>query len=107
MSVIFQSAFAYDTQATPQAPWYGEPSGTTRGQVWCFCRVNTTRYIAQIVNPVLLSFHRQEGDMLFQQDNLRSHTAAVTQRAVRGVQQVPWPARSPDLTPIELVWDMI
>ena len=44
--------------------------------------------------------------MLFQQDNARPYTAAATQRALRGVQ-LPWPARSPDLSPIEHVWDMM
>ena len=68
---------------------------------------NSARYIAHVVNPVLLSFLRQEGDVLFQQDNVRPHTAAATQRALRGVQQLSWPARSPDLSPIELVWDMM
>ena len=69
-------------------------------------KVNSSRYISQTVNPVLLSFLRQEGDELFQQDNARPHTAAPTRRALRGVQQLSWPARSPDHTPIEHVWDM-
>ena len=37
--VIFQSAFAHDTQATPQASWCGRPSVTIRGHIWHFCRV--------------------------------------------------------------------
>ena len=63
-----------------------------------------TRYIVQVVNPVLLPFLRQEGDLLFQQDNARLHTAAATQRGLRGVQQLPWPVRTPDLLLIEHVW---
>ena len=70
-------------------------------------KVNSARYITQVVNPVLLPFLRQEGDMLFQQDNAHPHMAAATQRALRGVQQLPWPARSPDLSPNEHVWDMV
>ena len=31
----------------------------------------------------------------------------ATQRALRGVQQLPWPARSPDLSPIEHVCEML
>ena len=49
-------------------------------------KVNTARYIAHVVKPVLLPFLRQEDDVLFQQDNARPHTAAATQRALRGVQ---------------------
>ena len=55
---------------------------------------------------MLLSFLRQEGDVLFQQDNARQHTVAATQRAFRGVQ-LPWSARSPDFSPIEHIWDMM
>ena len=52
-------------------------------------KVNSARYTAQVVNPVLLSFHRQEDDLLFHRDNTHPHTAAATQRALRGVQQLP------------------
>ena len=40
VSVIFRSAFAHDTLAPSQDSWCGEPSVTTRGHIWCFCRVN-------------------------------------------------------------------
>ena len=79
------------------------PSVTTRGHIWCFCRVNSARYIAHVINPVLLSFLRQEGDVLF------SRTTHVhTQRALRGAQQLPWPARSPDVSwwqRVQDAWD--
>ena len=45
-------------------------------------KVKNACYIAQVVNPVLLSFIRQGGDVLFQQDNARPHTAAATQRVL-------------------------
>ena len=56
---------------------------------------------------MLLPFHRQQGDVLFQHDNARPRTAAATQRALRGVQLLPWLARAPDLSPIEHIWDMM
>ncbi|GFV62544.1 uncharacterized protein TNCV_3867251 [Trichonephila clavipes] len=40
---------------------------------------------------------------VFQQDNVRLHTTAVTQRALQSVDMLHWPARSP----IERVWDII
>ena len=70
-------------------------------------KVSSARYIAQVVNPVLLPFLRHEGDVLFQQDNARPHTAAAMQHAFGGVEQLPWPASSPDLSPVEHVWDMM
>ena len=43
----------------------------------------------------------------FKQGNARTHMAAATQRDLHGVHQLPWPARSADLSPIEHVWDMV
>ena len=70
-------------------------------------KVNSARYIAQIVNPELLPFIPLDGDVIFQQDNARLHTVAVTQRTLRNVKEMPWPARTPDLSPIEHVCDMM
>ncbi|GFW47465.1 transposable element Tcb1 transposase [Trichonephila clavipes] len=42
---------------------------------------------------------------IFQQDNARPHTAKVSQDCLRTVITVPWPARSPDLSPFEHIWD--
>ena len=38
-----------------------------------------------------------------QQDNARTHTARVAQDLLHHVQTLPWPARSPDLFPVENV----
>ena len=45
-------------------------------------------YIAQVINPVIFSFLRQEGDVLFQLDNARTHTAIATQHVLRGVRKI-------------------
>ena len=75
--------------------------------VFLLGKVYSARYIAQVVNPMLLSFLRQECDVVFQQDNACPHTATAMQHALHGVQHLPWPARSSDLSPIEHVWDMM
>ncbi|GFS58565.1 transposable element Tcb2 transposase [Trichonephila clavipes] len=41
---------------------------------------------------------------IFQQDNARPHTARVAQDILRHFQTIPWPARSPDLSPVEHLW---
>ncbi|GFV78170.1 transposable element Tcb2 transposase [Trichonephila clavipes] len=63
------------------------------------------RYIHDILQPhVLLLMQRLPG-AIFQQDNARSHTARVSQDCLLTVTTLPWPARSPDLSPIEHIWD--
>ena len=78
--IIIQSAFVGDTQPPPLRL---NGVGAINYSSWLHLvflqgKVNTTRYIAQVVNPVLLPFLRQEDDMLFHQDNARPHTAAAT-----------------------------
>ncbi|GFU02224.1 HTH_Tnp_Tc3_2 domain-containing protein [Trichonephila clavipes] len=38
---------------------------------------------------------------IYQQDNARPHTARLSQQCLQGYDVLPWPARSPDLSPIE------
>ncbi|GFU42201.1 HTH_Tnp_Tc3_2 domain-containing protein [Trichonephila clavipes] len=42
---------------------------------------------------------------IYQQDNARPHTARLSQQCLQGYDVLPWPARSPDLSPIEHVCD--
>ncbi|GFX39700.1 transposable element Tcb1 transposase [Trichonephila clavipes] len=41
---------------------------------------------------------------IFQQDDAQRHTARVSQDCLRIVTTLSWPARFPDLSPIEHIW---
>ena len=69
--------------------------------------LTTHRYINQVLRPVLLPFLQHQPRLLVQQDDARPHTARVVQQffAANKVNVLPWLTRSPDLSPIEYLWD--
>ncbi|GFW42330.1 DDE_3 domain-containing protein [Trichonephila clavipes] len=62
------------------------------------------RYVDDILRPHVGPF--LPGG-IFQQDNARPYTARVAQNFLRHFQTLPWTARSPDLSPVEHVWDQL
>ncbi|UYV68251.1 hypothetical protein LAZ67_5003618, partial [Cordylochernes scorpioides] len=65
------------------------------------------RYVDDVLRPVTLPYLQGVPNALYQQDNVRPHTACISQQALQDVQMLPWPPYSPDLSPIEHVWDII
>ncbi|GFW50927.1 transposable element Tcb2 transposase [Trichonephila clavipes] len=59
------------------------------------------RYVDDILRPHVGPILNALPGAIFQQDNACPHIARVAQDFLRHFQTLPWPARSPDLSPVE------
>jgi len=70
---------------------------------------NAQRYQHEIIQPLLIPHMQENRGMCLAQDNAPCHVARaiLNMLAANRVRTIPWPAASPDLNPIENVWDWL
>lgn len=68
--------------------------------------INKDRYCERII-PLIHGWLRLDPDLQFIQDSAPGHAAALTLEDLqsRGIEPIYWPPYSPDLNPIEAIWD--
>ena len=87
--------------------WYGVALWAETNHIVVQGNLNAQAYINQILQPEADPFLQKHGLAILMHDNARPHVARICREFLNrhNVNVVPWPAVSPDMNPIEHIWD--
>ncbi|GFU45385.1 transposable element Tc1 transposase [Trichonephila clavipes] len=71
--------------------------------------LNSNRYVREVLQPEVIPFLQDIPGAIFQQNNARPHVAKTARDfcSAQHMQLLPSSAYSPDMSPIEHVWDLV